>query len=232
MPGFAAATRELLRRLGADVVRTDAAALDAASYDSSKIPFRPEAVIKPRREAQIGVVLALANRHRVPVTVRGRGTTLTGAAAPRRGGWVIDMLRLNRIRIDAEAGMAHVQAGAKIAPIQAAAEAAGWFYPPDPSSKAYCTIGGNVACNAGGMHGGKYGVTRDFVIALRGFAIASADRQWHWAEATIDGATVIVHCKDVPAPVAVRYAFTANPEGCNLYNNAGLPASPFRSDTW
>lgn len=178
MPGFAAATRELLRRLGADVVRTDAAALDAASYDSSKIPFRPEAVIKPRREAQIGVVLALANRHRVPVTVRGRGTTLTGAAAPRMGGWVIDMLRLNRIRIDAEAGMAHVQAGAKIAPIQAAAEATGWFYPPDPSSKVYCTIGGNVACNAGGMHGGKYGVTRDFVIALRGFLPTGEYVEW------------------------------------------------------
>jgi hypothetical protein len=65
--------------------------------------------------------------------------------------------------------MAHVQAGANVAAIQEAAEAQGWFYPPDPSSKKYCTIGGNVACNAGGMHGGKYGVTRDFVIALSGF---------------------------------------------------------------
>ena len=83
----------------------------------------------------------------------------------------------------------------------------------------------------GGKVDGKSS-SEESVIALRGFAIASADRQWYWAEATIDGATVIVHCKDVPAPVAVRYAFTANPEGCNLYNNAGLPASPFRSDTW
>jgi glycolate oxidase len=173
-----AATRELKRRLGADVVRTDAAALDAAAYDSSKIPFRPEAVIKPRREAQIGVVLALANRHGVPVTVRGRGTTLTGAAAPLRGGWVIDMLRLNRIRIDDEAGMAHVQAGAKVGPIHRAAEAAGWFYPPDPSSKEYCTIGGNIACNAGGMHGGKYGVTRDFIIALCGFLPTGEFVEW------------------------------------------------------
>jgi len=73
------------------------------------------------------------------------------------------------VRIDAQAGLAHVQAGATVAKIQAAAEARGWFYPPDPSSKQYCTIGGNIACNAGGMHGGKYGVTRDFVLALEGF---------------------------------------------------------------
>jgi glycolate oxidase len=65
--------------------------------------------------------------------------------------------------------MAHVQAGAKVGDIQRAAEAKGWFYPPDPSSKEYCTIGGNIACNAGGMHGGKYGVTRDFVLSLRGY---------------------------------------------------------------
>ncbi|MBP6507677.1 MAG: FAD-binding protein [Opitutaceae bacterium] len=169
MPNFVSATRELKRRLGAGVVATDAAALHAAAFDSSKILFQPVAVIKPRKDADIGVALALANKHRVPVTVRGRGTTLTGAAAPVRGGWVIDMLKLNRIHIDDETGMAHVQAGAKVGDIQRAAEAKGWFYPPDPSSKEYCTIGGNIACNAGGMHGGKYGVTRDFVIALGGF---------------------------------------------------------------
>jgi glycolate oxidase len=65
--------------------------------------------------------------------------------------------------------MAHVQAGAKRGGHPARRRGQGWFYPPDPSSKEYCTIGGNIACNAGGMHGGKYGVTRDFVIALRGF---------------------------------------------------------------
>lgn len=178
MSTHAAATRELKRRLGTAVVATDDASRQAAAFDSSKIPFLPAAVIKPRREADIGVALTLANRHRVPVTVRGRGTTLMGSAVPVRGGWVIDMLRLNRIRIDAEAGMAHVQAGAKVADIQRAAEAAGWFYPPDPSSKEYCTIGGNIACNAGGMHGGKYGVTRDFVIALSGFLPTGEPVTW------------------------------------------------------
>jgi len=125
--------------------------------------------VRVRREADVGATLALANRYGVPVTPRGRGTTLTGAATPIHGGWVVDLLGLNRIEIDVEAGMARVQAGAKVADIQRAAAEKGWFYPPDPSSKEYCTIGGNIACNAGGMHGGKYGVTRDFVIALQGF---------------------------------------------------------------
>jgi glycolate oxidase len=74
--------------------------------------------------------------------------------------------------------MAHVQAGATVERIQAAAEKKGWFYPPDPSSLKYCTIGGNIACNAGGMHGGKYGVTRDFVLCLKGFLPTGEWVQW------------------------------------------------------
>jgi len=170
-------TASLKRRLGVYVDTTDKGRW-AASFDSSKISFLPDAVITPRKETDIGVVLELANRHRVPVTVRGRGTTLMGSAAPVRGGWVIDMLRLNKVVIDADAGMAHVGAGATTASVQRAAEARGWFYPPDPSSKEFCTIGGNVACNAGGMHGGKYGVTRDFVIALRGYLPTGELVQW------------------------------------------------------
>lgn len=68
---------------------------------------------------------------------------------------------------------------------------------------------------------------------LRGFSVAGADRIWHWADAVIDGADVVVSAKEVPAPVAVRYAYRMNPMGdCNLYNREGLPASPFRTDTW
>ena len=173
----AAATTALKRKLG-KLVDTSPAGRWAASFDSSKISFLPDAVITPRREADIGALLELANKHHVPVTVRGRGTTLMGSAAPVRGGWVIDMLKLNAVKIDADAGMAHVGAGATNASVQRAAEAQGWFYPPDPSSKEYCTIGGNVACNAGGMHGGKYGVTRDFVIALRGFLSTGEFVEW------------------------------------------------------
>jgi glycolate oxidase len=178
MKSHAAATLLLRRRLGAKVVRLDDPALDRASFDGLKIPFLPEAVIFPRNHADVARVLEAANAHRVPVTIRGRGTSLTGSAAPRRGGWVLDLLAWNRIRIDAETGMAHVQAGAKVANIHRAAEAKGWFYPPDPSSREYCTIGGNVACNAGGMHGGKYGVTRDFVLALKGFLPTGEFVEW------------------------------------------------------
>jgi glycolate oxidase len=178
MKSFAACTARLKRKLGARVVRTDHDSCHAASFDSSKIPFVPEAVIHPSSEEDIGVVLRLANECGVPVTTRGRGTTLTGAAAPVAGGWVIDMLGLNTVSIDEDAGMAHVQCGAKVGDIQRAAEAKGWFYPPDPSSKEYCTIGGNIACNAGGMHGGKYGVTRDFIVALRGFLPTGEYVEW------------------------------------------------------
>jgi len=174
---FTAATRQLKRRLGPRV-DTSKEGCWAASFDSSKISFLPAAVITPRAEADVGVVLTLANKYRVPVTVRGRGTTLMGSAAPVRGGWVLDMLKLNKVAIDADAGMAHVGAGATTGNIQRAADAQGWFYPPDPSSKEYCTIGGNIACNAGGMHGGKYGVTRDFIISLRGYLPTGEFVQW------------------------------------------------------
>ncbi|HNC23963.1 MAG TPA: FAD-binding oxidoreductase [Opitutaceae bacterium] len=175
---FRSATQQLHRQLGSRVVLTDAASRFEASFDSSKISFPPAAVIRPRREADVGTVLVLANRHRVPVTVRGRGTTLMGSAAPVRGGWVIDLRPLRRLRVDVEAGLIHAQAGATVGDIQRAAAAEGWFYPPDPSSKEYCTIGGNIACNAGGMHGGKYGVTRDFVVALRGFLPTGEFVEW------------------------------------------------------
>lgn len=178
MADFSKPTRQLQRALGAQVVRTDEASRYAASFDSSRISFMPAAVIRPRKRDQIGRLLELANRHGVPVTPRGRGTTLMGSAVPRQGGWVVDLLALNRIRIDADAGLAHAQAGARVADLHRAAAKAGWFYPPDPSSREYCTIGGTIACNAGGMHGGKYGVTRDFVIALGGYLPTGEFVQW------------------------------------------------------
>lgn len=175
---LASATLALRRALGTRVVLTEDAALTAASYDASRIAVRPAAVIRPTKREQIGRVLLLANRHGIPLTPRGRGTTLMGSAVPLHGGWVLDLLGLNKVVIDAEAGLAHVQAGATVAAVQKAAAAAGWFYPPDPSSKEYSTLGGNIACNAGGMHGGKYGVTRDFVVALKGFLPTGEFVQW------------------------------------------------------
>ena len=178
MKDYTLATADLVKALGHKVVLTAEDARYAASFDGSRLSFMPAAVIKARNRDDLGAVLVAANAAGVPVTVRGRGTTLTGGASPREGGWVVDMLGWNKIRIDTDAGLAHVQAGAKVGDIQDAAAAAGWFYPPDPSSKEYCTIGGNIACNAGGMHGGKYGVTRDFVLALKGFLPTGEFVEW------------------------------------------------------
>jgi glycolate oxidase len=174
---IALATETLRRQLGSRVVTSDDARF-AASFDGSKLSFLPAAVIFPRKEADIGAVLALANKRGVPVTVRGGGTSLTGSGSPVRGGWVLDISAWQKVAIDAEAGMATVQPGAKVTAVHAAAEAAGWFYPPDPASKQYSTIGGNIACNAGGMHGGRYGVTRDFVLALKGFLPTGEFVRW------------------------------------------------------
>ncbi len=161
------ATRTLRKKLGSRVA-TDEASLFAASFDGSKLAYPPEAVIRPRTEEEISEVLKLANRRRVPVTTRGGGSSLTGSASPRRGGWVLDLAHLTKLRIDRSTGMAYAQCGVLNGTLQRAAEKAGWFYPPDPSSQKYGTLAGNIACNAGGMRGGKYGVTRDYVLALRG----------------------------------------------------------------
>jgi glycolate oxidase len=171
-------TALLRRRLGAGIVLTDEASRFAGSFDGSKLAFPCDAVVRVRTDAQVGTVLLLANDHSVPVTVRGGGTSLTGSASPRMGGWVLDLSLLDRIEVDAEAGMVRAEAGAKVGAVQAAAAARGWFYPPDPSSKEYSTIGGNIACNAGGMHGGRYGVTRDYVLSLEGYLPTGERVRW------------------------------------------------------
>jgi len=83
------------------------------------------------------------------------------------------------------------------------------------------------------MSGKKTGLepTAEVNDALKRFAISGADKKWYWADARIDGDTVVVSSKDCPEPVAVRYAFSMNPVGANLYNKEGLPAAPFRTDT-
>lgn len=177
MTKSAAATAQLKRKLG-PLVSLQTNVRFAASFDGSKLSFLPDAVIAPKRNEDIAAVLLLANRYAMPVTVRGGGTSLTGSGSPVHGGWVVDLSRWSKVAIDGDAGMAQVQCGAKVAAVHAAAEAQGWFYPPDPASKQYSTIGGNIACNAGGMHGGKYGVTRDFVLALKGFLPTGEYVEW------------------------------------------------------
>jgi len=136
------------------------------SLDNMRLSFLPEAVVRPTEAAQVGDILRIASEHRLPVTTRGAGTATTAAASPVQGGWALDLSALDAVSIDAASGMAHAGAGATTYAVNQVAEAQGWFYPPDPSSHKHSTIGGNIATNAGGMRGAKYGVTRDYVLAL------------------------------------------------------------------
>lgn len=166
---YVRANKQLLALLGPRKAIFDGDRKFMASFDSSKLSFDYDALIRARSDKDVKSVLTLANRYKVPVTTRGAGTSLTGSASPSRGGWVLDLSLMKRIAIRKEKAMAVVQPGAVVGDIQAAAMEEGLFYPPDPSSLRYCTIGGNIACNAGGMRCAKYGVTRDFVLALEGF---------------------------------------------------------------
>lgn len=173
-----AATAELLATLGDRRVFLDRETRLAHAHDNTRLAFLPEAVVKPADEDDVGVTLRIANAHGVPVYVRGAGTGTTGAAAPVRGGWVLTMAHWQRIEIDEAAAMARVQPGAITAKINEAAAEHGLFFPPDPSSVKHCTIGGNIATNAGGLRAAKYGVTRDYVYALEGFLPTGEKVKW------------------------------------------------------
>ena len=172
------ATAALLAALGADKVFTDRETRLAHAHDNTRIAFLPEAVIRPGVDDDVGVVLKLANAHDVPVYVRGAGTGTTGASAPVRGGWVLSMAHWTDIEIDADASMARVRPGAITATISEKAAEHGLFFPPDPSSVKHCTIGGNIATNAGGLRAAKYGVTRDYVYALEGYLPTGEKVKW------------------------------------------------------
>ena len=159
---------ELRGKLPGRILDDDASRF-AASVDNLRLSFLPDAVVRVREAADVGVVLAEAHARGVPVTARGAGSSATGSATPVEGGWALDLSGLTSLSVDPLERTATAGAGVVTADLQAEAERHGLFYPPDPSSKKYSTIGGNIACNAGGMRCVKYGVTRDYVVALEGF---------------------------------------------------------------
>jgi len=162
------ALKTLRKRLGSKVAEDEDACFNA-SLDNLRLSSLPQAVINVKEPADVGIVLKLASKYGIPVTSRGAGSSATGSAVPIRGGWVLDLSALDQIEIDPVARIATVGAGVVTANLQEQVEALGLFFPPDPSSKKYSTIGGNIACNAGGMRCVKYGVTRDYVLGLEGF---------------------------------------------------------------
>jgi len=141
----------------------------AYSYDATRTRYEPDAVIFPRHEEDISRILAYCNEHRIIITPRGAGSGFTGGALPASGGIILALEKhLNQIlEIDMENMVAVVQPGVINMDLQRAVEAVGLFYPPDPASEQYSTIGGNVSENAGGMRAAKYGITKDYVMALR-----------------------------------------------------------------
>ncbi len=147
--------------------------LDVAAYECDGLPVyraRPAAVVLPRNAVQVGQVLALCSEYGVPVVPRGAGTGLSGGALPHPEGIVLGLARLNRIlAIDPEGRRAVVEPGVRNLAVSEAAAPFGLFYAPDPSSQIACTIGGNVAENAGGVHCLKYGLTTHNVLALKFF---------------------------------------------------------------
>lgn len=172
------ALRALLESLPADRVRQDDGERYRASMDNLRYSRRPDAVLHPADEDEVATILRLANEHRVPLTPRGAGSATTGAATPVKGGWVLDLASWKRLHIDRAAMMAYVQPGVTVQSLDDAARAEGLTYPPDPGSKKYATIGGTLACNAGGLRGAKYGVTRDYVFALEGFLPTGEFVRW------------------------------------------------------
>lgn len=177
-PESSKALKALRKYLSAESVILDESERYIASMDSARYAVLPETVIRPQGPEELQKALLVANKYTIPLTVRGAGSATTAAATPMFKGWVIDLSAWNQIRIDDVSGMAYVGAGAVTAKINAAAEKKGWFYPPDPSSKDHCTIGGNIATNAGGLRGAKYGVTRDYVLALEGFLPTGEAVHW------------------------------------------------------
>ena len=150
-------------------VYDDKAHLIAYCYDATRTRYQPDAVIFPRDEDDVSKILSYCNEQCIIITPRGAGSGFTGGSLPANGGVILAFEKhMNKIlEIDMENMVAVVQPGVINMELQRAVEARGLFYPPDPASQEYSTLGGNVSENAGGMRAAKYGITKDYVMALR-----------------------------------------------------------------
>ncbi len=155
--------------VGVENIYSDKAHLIAYSYDATREHFEPDAVLFPKNEEDVSNILKYCNEHKIVIVPRGAGSGFTGGALPSHGGIVLAMEKhMNKIlEIDMKNMVAVVQPGVINMDLQRAVEEVGLFYPPDPASQDYSTIGGNVSENAGGMRAAKYGITKDYVMATR-----------------------------------------------------------------
>lgn len=162
-----AAIQEVIAVVGQEHVLTREEERWCYAYDATELTCLPDLVVFPGSAAEVAAVVHLANRYRFPVVPRGAGTGRAGGSVPIRGGVVLVLTRMNRIlEISPEDLVAVVEPGVVTGVLKRAVAARGLYYPPDPSSADYCTIGGNVATGAGGALAVQYGVTRDYVLGL------------------------------------------------------------------
>lgn len=159
---------QLKNIVGEQYVFADEETLRNYGHDETEqLLFPPEVVIKPRTAEEISKIMSLCNEHKIPVTPRGAGTGLSGGAIPHLGGVLLSMERLNSIiNIDERNLQVTTEPGVITEVLQNAVKEKGLFYPPDPSSRGSCFIGGNIAENSGGPKAVKYGVVKDYVLNL------------------------------------------------------------------
>jgi len=159
--------KELNNIVGKENITNSREDLICYSYDATNQKFLPDAVVFPKSAEEISLILKLANKEAFPVIPRGAGSGFSGGSLPVEGGVVVSMERMNKIlKIDTDNLIAIVEPGVVTGDFQEEAENMGLFYPPDPSSLKFCTIGGNIAECAGGPRAVKYGVTKDYVLGL------------------------------------------------------------------
>ncbi len=156
-----------LRQHCSGEILSDPAQCLAYGYDNSKQQAMPDAVVLAEDTAGIAALATWCSHNKVPLTVRGAGTNTVGATVPLRGGVVLSLERMNRIlEFSPENQYLRCQAGTRNGDVQARAEQAGLFWPPDPTSSGFSSVGGNLGCNAGGPRAVKYGTCRDNVLGL------------------------------------------------------------------
>ena len=160
--------RQLQAILPADALFTSAAECLAYGYDNSRRVALPDCVTLVETEQQVIEIIRLCNSHNIALTARGRGTGTTGATVPTHGGVVMSLERMNKIiRVDTDNRIMVVQPGVTNLEVQTAAAEHGFFWAPDPTSAAYCTVGGNLAYNSAGPRAVKYGSCRENTLGLR-----------------------------------------------------------------
>jgi glycolate oxidase len=155
--------------VGDQYVLYDEESLNEYGHDETEhLVYLPSVVVKPRTAEEISAIMKMCNRDKIPVTPRGGGTGLSGGALPNLGGVLISTERLNSIlQIDERNLQVTTEPGVITEVLQDAVKEKGLFYPPDPSSRGSCFIGGNISANSGGPKAVKYGVVRDYVLNLQ-----------------------------------------------------------------